>query len=227
MCATKPSCLLFSARCRFCFVVTPVGQSVPHHGIRVAHGPAKYQTTVGALMSPLLCAFSFPWTKKLNMLSLKTIQKQWIQSAPLHYAAKLETPGLVKLLLHHRASASVVDANGRRPLHLACIHDRIHTVQALIHWHADDPTISLEKTLLLGDHQGDTALHLVRSLHCAENNGLCWRSKTSCAIVPLLHITSYTISMCQCFDVLSFTSHRTLFLCANALMPLGKQTPTP
>jgi len=68
---------------------------------------------------------------------------------------------MVKLLLKHRASASVVDSKGRRPLHTACIHDRLHVAQNLVQWHAQDTTISLEKTFLLGDHSGDTALHLV------------------------------------------------------------------
>ena len=69
---------------------------------------------------------------------------------------------MVALLLRHRASASVVDSNGRTPLHVACMHDRVKVVEALVQWHAQDLSISLEKTFLLGDHAGDTALHLVR-----------------------------------------------------------------
>ena len=68
---------------------------------------------------------------------------------------------MVQLLLKHRASASVVDVRGRRPLHVACIHDRLRVAEALVRWHAQDPSVSLEKTLLLGDRSGDTALHMV------------------------------------------------------------------
>lgn len=60
--------------------------------------------------------------------------------SPLHTAANCELPsrGVICALLEGEANVNVLDESKQTPLHIACLKSKVHTVELLLQWGADE-----------------------------------------------------------------------------------------
>ena len=78
------------------------------------------------------------------------------KDAPLHVSSKEGDIICLELLLMHGADYTLVDAEGKTGLHLACANGHLDCVALLLECGSDE-------LLEIGDHHGNTPLHLASS----------------------------------------------------------------
>lgn len=107
--------------------------------------------------------------------------------APHHIAAKNGDIKCLELLVHHGADPSLVDAEGRTPLHCAAWHNEYECAAFLIDIGGDD-------LLDAGDHHGDTALHRASQIGAIGIVTLLLQSAANATVINLNNQTPYDLA---------------------------------